>query len=309
MDYNEKIFIAGHRGLVGSALKQKLNALGHTNIVTRSRKELDLLDYKAVKDFFVSERPDYVFLAAAKQGGIYANDTYRADFIYENISLQTNILYLSFQYEVKRLMYYACSCIYPKDCPQPMKEQSILSGALEQTNEPFAVAKIAGLKMSESFNRQYGTDFISVIPTNIYGPKQSYEPMNCLVIPALIKNIHDAKLKKKKEVVIWGTGKPSRDFLFVDDLVDASIFLMFDYDGNDCFNIATGVDHSIAELAEIIKKEIGFEGNIRYDESYPDGVIRKVSDVTKINKLGWTSKISLEEGIQKTYQSFLQRKF
>lgn len=309
MDYKEKIFIAGHGGLVGSALLLKLNSAGYTNIVTRSRDELDLLDYQAVKDFFASERPDYVFMAAAKQGGIYANNTYRADFIYENILLQTNIIQLSFLFEVKRLMFYACSCIYPRNCSQPMKEASILTGDLEQTNEPFAIAKIAGLKMCESFNRQYGTDFISVIPTNIYGPNQSYEPMNSLVIPALILNFHEAKTQKKKEVVMWGTGKPSRDFLFVDDLVDASMFLMFDYNGNDCFNIATGADHKISEIAEIIRKEVGFDGDIRYDESYPVGVARKVSDVTKINTLGWKAKIDIEEGIHKTYQAFLQRKF
>ncbi len=307
MDKGVKIYVAGNTGMVGSAIVKKLKAKKYENIVTRSRDTLDLLDYNAVKDFFKEEKPDYVFMAAAKQGGIYANQTYRADFIYENIAMQSNVIHLSFLHEVRKLMFFACSSIYPKHCPQPMKEEYILTGSLEPTNEPFAVAKITGLKMCESYNRQYGTDFITVIPTNLYGPNQKYERMNSLVVPALIRKFHEAKENGKSEVVLWGSGRASRDLLYVDDLARACILLMEEYHGNDVFNIATGEDCTIAELAEIIKKTVGYEGDIIYDPSRPEGVFRKVSDVSKINSLGWKYNIGLEEGINLVYKDLLAK--
>lgn len=307
MNKNAKIYVAGHTGLVGSALVRKLTERGYTNIVTRPREMLDLIDQVAVAEFFDEEKPEYVFFAAGKTGGIYANNTYRADFIYENIVMQSNVIYQSFLNEVCKLIFYACSCIYPKICAQPMKEEYLLSGYLESTNEPFAVAKIAGLKMCESYNRQFGTDFMTVIPTNLYGPNQRYEPMNSLVVPSLIQKFHQAKIAGDDAVIIWGSGRPARDFLYVDDLAEASIFLMENYEGNVLLNVGIGKDCTIAKLAEIIKKEIGYEGDIIYDTSFPDGVSKKLQDVQKINDLGWKYRVEIEAGIRLTYQDYIKR--
>jgi len=307
MNKDERIFVAGHTGMVGSTLVRTLKEKGYGNIITRSRESLDLLDQKAVADFFEKSKPDHVFFAAGKLGGIYANNTYRADFIYENIVMQSNVIHQSFLHEVRKLMFYACSSIYPKQCPQPMNEEYILSGPLEPTNEPFAVAKITGLKMCESYNRQYGTDFISVIPTNLYGPNQRYEPMNSLVVPSLIQKFHQAKMKGEDEVIIWGSGRPTRDFLYVEDLADASIFLMQNYEGSVLLNVGSGRSCSISELAEIIKKEVEYRGDVRYDHSLPDGVFQKLQDVSKINDLGWKYSVELETGIRLTYRDFLAR--
>lgn len=307
MEMNNKIYVAGHSGLVGSALVDKLRANGYVNIVTRSREELDLLNQSAVAHFFEEERPDYVFLAAGKTGGIYANNTYRADFIHENMTIQNNIIHQSFIHEVDKLMYFSCSCIYPKHAPQPMREEHILTGAVESTNEPFAVAKIAGLKMCESYNRQYGTDFIPVIPTNIYGPEQKYELMNSQVLPSLILKFHKAKEHGEDAVVLWGTGRPARDLLYVDDLAEASIYLMNNYEDNEPINIGSGKDYTVVEMAEIIKGEVGYEGNIIFDPSLPDGVLKKLQDISRINELGWKPRVSLAEGVRLTYEAFKAR--
>ena len=301
MEKQDKIYVAGHQGLVGSAILRQLQNRGFGKIITKSRSELDLTFQEQVRLFFDEYRPDYVFLAAGKTGGVYANDTYRAEFFYENISIQTNIIHQAYLHEVKKFIFYGCSSMYPKFSPQPMKEEHLLSGYLEPTNEPFAVAKIAGLKMCESYNRQYGTDFISVIPTNIYGPNQNYDSMNSLVVPALIRRFHEAKQVNAKEVIIWGTGRPSRDFLFADDLADASIFLMEQSLGDDVFNIASGCDYTIADLAEIIKEVVGFEGDVVFDVSKPEGVLVKLQDINKISELGWKYSVDLKDGIQRTY--------
>lgn len=306
MNPSDKIFIAGHRGLIGSALCRRLADKGFTNIITADRRSLDLANHDQVRRFFETHRPEYVFLAAGKVGGVYANNTYRAEFIYENLVIQSNVIHQAFLSEVKKLIFFSCSCVYPKMCPQPMREEHLLSGYLEPTNEPFAIAKIAGMKMCESYNRQYGTDFISVIPTNVYGINQNYDRMNSLVLPALIRKFHEAKESNLKEVVLWGTGRPTRDFLFSDDLADASIFLIQEYSGNDTFNIGTGKDYSIHELAGIIKNIVGFKGNVIYDASKPDGVIMKLQDVLKLTELGWKYKVELEEGIRIAYEDFLK---
>jgi GDP-L-fucose synthase len=306
MNPGDKIFVAGHRGLIGSALCRRLRDNGYTNLITADRSELELADYEQVKRFFEAHRPDSVFLAAGKVGGVYANNTYRAEFIHDNLIIQTNVIHQAFLSEVKKLVFFSCSCVYPKMCPQPMREEHLLSGSLEPTNEPFAIAKIAGMKMCESYNRQYGTDFISVIPTNIYGINQNYDRMNSLVIPALIRKFHEAKESNLKEVVLWGTGRPARDFLFSDDLADAAIFLTQEYSGNDTFNIGTGKDYSIHELAEIIRKIVGFNGKIIYDASKPDGVIMKLQDVSRLTSLGWKYKVELEDGMRIAYQDFLK---
>jgi len=307
MDKNDIIYVAGHKGMVGSAIMRKLSEKGYMNIVTRSREELNLLDQKAVEGFFREAKPEYVFFAAGKTGGIYANNTYRADFIYENIMMQNNIIHYSFLNEVRKLTFYACSCIYPKNCKQPMKEEYLLSGYIESTNEPFAIAKIAGLKMCESYNRQYGTDYITIIPTNLYGPNQRYEPMDSLVVPSLIQKFYQAKVLNQNSVSIWGSGRPARDFLYVDDLAEASIFLMENYEGNVLLNVGTGTDYTIAELAEIVKKEVDYEGDIIFDSSLPDGVSKKLQDVSKINDLGWKYSMDITKGIKKTYQDFLMQ--
>ena len=301
MEKQDKIYISGHQGLVGSAILRQLENRRFGKIITKKRSELDLTIQNQVRLFFDEYRPDYVFLASGKTGGVYANITYRAEFLYENLSIQANVIHQAYLHEVKKLIFYGCSSMYPKFASQPMKEEHLLSGYPEPTNEPFAVAKIAGLKMCESYNRQYGTDFISVIPTNIYGPNQNYDSMNSLVVPAMIRRFREAKQVNAKEVIIWGTGRPSRDFLFADDLADASIFLMEQSLGDDVFNIASGCDYTIADLAEIIKEVVGFEGDVVFDVSKPEGVLVKLQDINKISELGWKYSVDLRDGIQRTY--------
>lgn len=306
MDKQAKIFVAGHRGLVGSAIVRKLQSLGFTNIITRTRSELDLTNQGAVEAFFKEEKPEYVFQAAAKVGGIHANRTYPADFIYENLAIQNHIIHLSSQYGVKKLLFLGSSCIYPKLAPQPMKEEYLLTGALEPTNEPYALAKIAGIKMCQAYNRQYGTNFISVMPTNLYGPNDNYDLQNSHVLPALIRKFHEAKVNHETEVEVWGTGSPRREFLYVDDLADACVYLMETYNESDFVNIGTGTDVTIKELTELIGKIVGFSGTIRWNTDMPDGTPRKLLDVSKLKALGWTARTPLEEGIRLTYHNFLE---
>ncbi len=305
MNKSSKIYIAGHRGLVGSAIMRKLHADGYTNTITRTKDELDLIKQNDVEAFFEKERPEYVFLAAAKVGGIVANNTYPAEFIYSNLIIQTSIIHASYKYDIKKLLFLGSSCIYPKFAPQPMKEEYLLTGALEATNEPYAVAKIAGLKMCQSYNRQYGTNFISVMPTNLYGPNDNFDLNNSHVLPALIRKFHEAKLETQQPcpqpITLWGTGSPRREFLYVNDLACACLFLMQNYDENEIVNIGTGKDITIKEVAGIIKDVIGYKGEVLWDDTKPDGTPRKLLDVTKINGLGWKAKTSLEEGIKKTY--------
>jgi GDP-L-fucose synthase len=276
-----KIYVAGHNGMVGSALVRHLQAKGYQNIITRSRSELDLLGQKSVHDFLKVEQPEYIFMAAAKAGGIQANNTYRADFIYENLSIQTNIIHGAHLAGVKQLCFLGSSCIYPRDCPQPIKEKYLLTGTLESTNEPYAIAKIAGIKLCESYNQQYGRQYVSVMPTNLYGPNDSYDLNNSHVLPALIRKVHEAKCRGEKELVVWGTGKPMREFLYVDDMAKACVFLMENDINDGLFNVGSGVDVTIKELAEIVMKVVGFEGNIVFDISKPDGTPRKLLNVEK----------------------------
>ena len=307
MNKNDKIFVAGHRGMVGSAIVRALESKGFDNIVTRTRSELDLLNQQAVLDFFSSEKPNYVFLAAAKVGGIHANNTYPADFIYQNLMIQNNIIHSSYLSKVTKLLFLGSSCIYPKFAKQPMAESELLQGELEPTNEPYALAKISGMKMCEFYNRQYGTNFISNMPTNLYGINDNYHPENSHVLPALIRRFHEAKEANLSEVVVWGTGTPKREFLFADDLADASLFLMENYKENGHVNVGTGIEVTIRELAETVVKVVGFEGELVFDETKPDGTPRKLLDCTKIHELGWKHKITLEEGIKRTYGDFLER--
>ncbi|WP_367210547.1 GDP-L-fucose synthase family protein [Sphingobacterium sp. R2] len=307
MEKDAKIYVAGHRGMVGSAIHRKLIELGYSNIVTRTSQELDLRNQQAVADFFKEERPDYVFLAAAKVGGIMANNTYRADFIYENIAIQNNVIKSSYDNNIKKLMFLGSSCIYPKMAPQPLKEDMLLTGILEPTNEPYAIAKIAGIKMAEAFRDQYGCNYISVMPTNLYGINDNYHPQNSHVLPALIRRFHEAKANNLDEVVIWGTGTPLREFLFSDDLADACVFLMNHYNEKQFVNIGIGEDISIKDLAEMIKDVIGYTGNITFDSSKPDGTPRKLMDVSKLHALGWKHRVNLREGIQLAYTDFLQK--
>ncbi len=306
MDKNSKIYVAGHKGLVGSAIVRKLRELGYYNIVYRSSKELDLTDQEKVETFFLCEKPEYVFLAAAKVGGIYANMTYPADFFYSNICIQNNVIHACYLSDVRKLLFLGSSCIYPRLAKQPIKEEYLLSGKLEPTNEPYAIAKIAGIKMCQAYNRQYSTNFISAMPTNLYGPNDNYHPENSHVLPALIRRFHEAKERGDPSVIIWGTGKPKREFLYVDDLAEALIFLMNNYDDSEIINIGTGEDISIRELSFLVKKVIGYKGDIVFDTSKPDGMPRKLLDVSKINRLGWQAKTSLEEGIKLTYEDFLK---
>lgn len=307
MEKDAKIYIAGHRGMVGSAIYRKLSELGYDNIVTRTSSELDLRNQQAVADFFDQEKPDYVFLAAAKVGGIMANNTYRADFIYENMAIQNNVIKSSYDNKVKKLMFLGSSCIYPKMAPQPLNEDLLLTGTLEPTNEPYAIAKIAGIKMAEAFHDQYGCNYISVMPTNLYGINDNYHPQNSHVLPALIRRFHEAKVNQLPEVVIWGTGTPLREFLFSDDLADACVFLMNNYDEKQFVNIGIGEDLSIKDLAELIRDVIGYKGAISFDSSKPDGTPRKLMDVTKLHALGWKHKVNLREGIQLAYEDFLKK--
>ncbi|MGE8293886.1 MAG: GDP-L-fucose synthase [Sphingobacterium sp.] len=307
MEKDAKIYVAGHRGMVGSAIYRKLTELGYSNIVTRTSQELDLRNQQAVADFFNEEKPDYVFLAAAKVGGIMANNTYRADFIYENMAIQNNVIKSSYDNEVTKLMFLGSSCIYPKMAPQPLNEDLLLTGTLEPTNEPYAIAKIAGIKMAEAFRDQYGCNYISVMPTNLYGINDNYHPQNSHVLPALIRRFHEAKVNNLDEVVIWGTGTPLREFLFSDDLADACVFLMNSYNEKQFVNIGIGEDLSIKDLAELIKDVIGYTGTISFDTSKPDGTPRKLMDVSKLHALGWKHKTNLREGIKLAYEDFLNK--
>jgi GDP-L-fucose synthase len=302
MNKSSKIFIAGHRGMVGSAIHRKLKEEGFTNFVFRTSKELDLRDQKAVQAFFEEEKPDYVFLAAAKVGGIQANNIYRADFIYDNLMIEANIIHSSYSTGVDKLMFLGSSCIYPKMAPQPLKEDYLLTGLLEPTNEPYAIAKIAGIKLCDAYRDQHGCNFISVMPTNLYGPNDNYDLEKSHVLPALIRKFHTAKKEGQKEVVMWGTGSPKREFLHVDDLADACVYLMNNYNEPGLVNIGTGEDISILHLAKLVKKIVGFEGEITHDLSKPDGTPRKLMDVSKLHSFGWKHKIELEEGIRRVYE-------
>lgn len=307
MQTGSKIYVAGHRGMVGSAVHRALLKAGHTNIVTRTSSELDLRNQQAVADFFSSEKPDYVFLAAAKVGGIIANNTYRAEFIHDNLCIQNNIIHQSYLNGVKKLMFFGSSCIYPKLAPQPLKEEYLLTGLLEPTNEPYAIAKIAGIKMVEAYRDQYGCNFVSVMPTNLYGYNDNYHPQNSHVLPALIRKFHEAKVNGSEFVEIWGTGSPMREFLFADDLAEAALFLMNTYDGKQFVNIGSNTDLSIKDLALKIKEIVGFEGELKFDSSKPDGTPKKLMDSSYLNSLGWKYKTSLDEGIRLAYQDFISK--
>lgn len=301
MDKFRKIFVAGHRGLVGSAIVRNLQSKGYNNIVTRTHNELDLTNQQAVQDFFAAEKPEYVVLAAAKVGGINANNTMPAEFIYQNLAIQNNVIQSSHQNHVKKLLFLGSTCIYPKLAPQPITEASLLTGPLEETNEAYAIAKIAGLEMCKFFKRQYGDNYISCMPTNLYGPYDNYDLKNSHVMPALIRKFHEAKVNKDEQVEIWGTGKPLREFLHVDDMADASVFLLENYDGEQHVNIGTGEEISIGELAGLIKRIVGYEGEIVFNSSMPDGTPRKLTDVSKLHALGWRHRIKLEDGITSAY--------
>ncbi|MFM8913381.1 MAG: GDP-L-fucose synthase family protein [Flammeovirgaceae bacterium] len=297
MDKQAKIFVAGHRGMVGSAILRKLQSDGYQNLVYRTSSELDLRNQMQVQAFFAAEKPDYVFLAAAKVGGILANDTYRADFLYENLMIESNVIHQSHVHKVKKLLFLGSSCIYPKLAPQPLQEQHLLSGYLEETNEPYAIAKIAGIKLCENYRRQYGCDFISAMPTNLYGPNDNYDLKNSHVIPALIRKFIEAKIKKQPQVVVWGTGEPLREFLHVDDLADACVFLMSKYSELEFVNIGSGVEIAVKELALMIKGLTDYEGEIKFDPTKPNGTPRKLMDVSKLKALGWQYSIALENGL------------
>lgn len=305
MEKNAKIYVAGHRGMVGSAIVRCLKKQGYTNLLLRTSRELDLRRQEQVEAFFAAEQPEYVFLAAAKVGGIMANSEHPADFMYDNMILEMNVIHAAFQQRVKKLLFLGSSCIYPRLAPQPMPESCLLTSALEQTNEAYALAKISGLKYCEYLNRQCGTDYISVMPTNLYGPNDNYHPLHSHVLPALIRRFHEAKEQRLPEVVIWGTGSPLREFLYVDDLADACVFLMNTYSGNETVNLGTGRELSIGELASLVQKAVGYTGRISYDASKPDGTPRKLLDVSKLTGLGWRYKTELEEGIRLTYEDFL----
>jgi GDP-L-fucose synthase len=306
MNKDSKIYIAGHRGMVGSAITRQLEQEGYTNLVLRTSKELDLRNQQAVFAFFETEKPEFVFLAAAKVGGIVANNTYRADFIYENLAIQNNIIHGAYLQGVKKLMFLGSSCIYPKMAPQPLKEESLLTGLLEPTNEPYAIAKIAGIKMCEAYHAQYGCNFISVMPTNLYGPNDNYDLQNSHVLPAMIRKFHEAKIKQDNAVYLWGSGSPMREFMYVDDLANACIFLMENYNDAGFINIGAGTDVSIKALAEMVKKIVGFEGELVWDSSKPDGTPRKLMDISKLHGLGWYHQIELEQGIALAYKDFLE---
>jgi len=308
MEKGAKIYVAGHRGMVGSAIVRRLKKEGFNNIITRGSKELDLTNQQAVADFFAAEKPEYVFLAAAKVGGIHANNIYRADFIYQNLMIECNVIHQSYVQGVKKLLFLGSSCIYPKNAPQPIKEEYLLTSVLEDTNEPYALAKIAGLKMCENYKRQYGCNFISGMPTNLYGPNDNYYLNNSHVLPAILRKFHEAKEANASSVEIWGTGKPRREFLHVDDLADACLFLMEKYDGLQAVNIGFGSDVSIGELAEIVKKTTDFRGEITNNTSKPDGTMKKLMDSSFLNSLGWKAKIQLEDGIKQVYNDVFVEK-
>ena len=310
MDRESKIYVAGHRGLVGSAIKRRLESDGYNNLILRTHTELDLTNQQAVNEFFELERPDHVFLAAAKVGGIMANFTYPADFIYENLMIEANVIHAAHTYDVKKLLFLGSSCIYPKHAPQPLKEEYLLTGELEVTNEAYAVAKIAGIKMCKHYNEQYGANFMSVMPTNLYGPNDNFDLATSHVLPALIRKFHEAKVNSEPEVVVWGTGSPRREFLHVDDMADACVYLMQDFNAADVgefVNIGVGEDISIRELAELISGVVGFEGEIRYDTSKPDGTPQKLLDVGRMAGLGWKAKVSLREGVEGVYDWYVDK--
>jgi GDP-L-fucose synthase len=307
MQLNSKIFIAGHRGMVGSAISRLLKSKGYSALLERTSVELDLRDQNATDQFFKQNKPDYVFLAAAKVGGILANRNFPADFLYDNIMIEANVIHAAMKYSVKKLLFLGSSCIYPKFAEQPIKEEYLLSGALEPTNEAYAIAKIAGIKLCQAYHDQHAANFISVMPTNLYGIGDNYHPEHSHVLPALIRKIHEAKINQTKTVVIWGTGKPRREFLFADDLAAACLFLMQRYEDREIINIGSGEDHTITELAEIIKEIVGYHGEIVYDTTKPDGTARKLLDCFRINQLGWKPRIGLKEGIQLAYADFLDR--
>ncbi|MEI7498781.1 MAG: GDP-L-fucose synthase [Candidatus Falkowbacteria bacterium] len=308
MDKHAKIYIAGHNGLVGSALVRKLTELGYDNLLLKNREELDLLDQKDVAGFFNVEKPEYVFLAAAKVGGILANRDFPAQFIYENLQIQNNIIHQSHLNKVKKLLFLGSSCIYPKNCPQPIKEEYLLTGELESTNEPYAIAKIAGIKMCQAYNRQYGTNFIAVMPTNLYGPNDNFDLESSHVLPALIRKFHEAKINNNSSVTVWGTGAPRREFLHVDDLACASIFLIENYNDAEIVNIGTGKDVTIKELVELINSVVGYQGEIVWDATKPDGTMRKVLDITKLENLGFKPEYNLEKGVSATYEWYIKNK-
>lgn len=301
MDINSRIYVAGHRGMVGSAIVRRLEGAGYANITTATSGEVDLRDAAQVNTFFEQQRPEYVFLAAAKVGGIVANNTYPAEFIYDNICIQTNVIHAAYRYGVRKLLFLGSSCIYPKFAPQPLHESSLLQGELEPTNEPYAIAKIAGIKMCEAYRRQYGCNFISAMPTNLYGPNDNYHPQNSHVLPALLRKFHQAKVQGAHVVEIWGTGNPLREFLHVDDLADACLFLMLNYNSSDIVNVGVGTDLSIRELAKLIADVVGYNGELRFDTTKPDGTPRKLMDVTRLHTLGWSARIELREGIERVY--------
>lgn len=307
MKKEDKIYIAGHNGMVGSSIVRKLEQEGFSNLITRSSKELNLINQADVLAFFEENKPDYVFLAAAKVGGIQANNTYKGDFLYDNLMIQTNVIHAAHTHQVKKLLFLGSSCIYPKFAEQPISEDSLLTGTLEPTNEPYAIAKIAGIKLCDAYRDQYGSNFISAMPTNLYGPNDNYDLSNSHVLPAMIRKFHEAKNNGGKEVVVWGTGKPMREFLYVDDLAEACYFLMEQYNEPGAINVGTGSDITIADLAHLVKKIVGFEGEIVFDTSKPDGTPKKQLDVSRINQLGWKATTELEAGIRKAYSSFLDQ--
>lgn len=305
MNKTDKIYIAGHRGLVGSAIVRALEKAGYTNLIYRTHAELDLTEQQKVNDFFATTKPDYVFLAAAKVGGIHANNVYRGDFIYQNLMVQANVIEAARRHGTQRLLFLGSSCIYPRDCPQPMKEEHLLTGTLEKTNEPYAIAKIAGIKQCEAYNSQYGTDFVSVMPTNLYGPNDNFDLETSHVLPALLRKVHEAKLANSPHVTIWGTGTPKREFLHVDDMASACIFVMQKNDFKTIVNIGSGQEVSIRTLAEQICEVVGYHGKILFDTSKPDGTPRKLLDTSRLSQLGWKAGITLQQGLQQTYDWFL----
>ncbi len=306
MNAQSRIYVAGHRGLVGSAIVRRLEADGHENILTRARAEVDLTDARQVETFLERERPEYVFLAAARVGGILANKTYPVEFLRDNLRIEMNVVEAAYRYGTKKLMFLGSSCIYPKHAPQPMKEEHLLSGELEPTNEPYAIAKIAGIKLCQAYNRQYGTDFVSLMPTNLFGPGDNFDPETSHVLPALIRKFHEAKEHEEPTVTVWGTGEPRREFLHVDDLAEACSYLMNSPSTDDIVNVGVGKDISIGELADLVKDVVGYEGRIVYDRSMPDGTPRKLLDVSRLRDLGWQAKIPLREGIERTYAWFTE---
>lgn len=309
MNKSDKIYIAGHRGMVGSAIERKLRKDGFTNIITRTSKELDLKNQQAVNDFFAAEKPDYVFMSAAKVGGILANNIYRAEFIYDNLMIELNVVNACHTAKVKKMLFLGSSCIYPKLAPQPLKEEYLLTGELEQTNEPYAIAKIAGIKLCESYRRQYGSNFISVMPTNLYGPNDNYDPESSHLFASFIRKFTLAKRNNLQEIEIWGDGTPMREFLHVDDMADACVFLMLNYDGEEIFNIGTGTDVTVLELAETMKEVSGFNGTFKFDATKPNGTPRKLLDVSKLEALGWKAKISLKEGVKLVFEDVKDKEF